>query len=234
MRSLSRIDDESVIVTEGPLGAPQSSFEIEPVPAVTQKSDSATILMRLPQLSGLRVSPATFRKLCAANRDLRLTRTPRGTLIVMPPAGSDSGSRNATITAQLWAWNQASKLGICFDSSSGFTFPDGMVHAPDASWIKRERWEKLDSAQKRRFAPISPDFVIELCSPSDNRNLIRRLMRQYMDQGVQLAWMLDPDAALVEIYRAGQPVESLTKPAALSGEGVLPGFVLDLRGVLFE
>ncbi len=185
-------------------------------------------------MSGLRISPRAFWKLCAANPDLRMTRTAEGKLIIMAPAGSDSSYRNAGLSAQLWNWNQATRLGVCFDSSGGFTFPNGLAHAPDASWITQERWNRLTSQQKKKFAPICPDFVAELLSPSDRRVDVRARMREYLDQGVRLGWLIDPDAGEVEIYRPGRPVETLTNPATLSGEDVLPGFVLDLKGILFD
>jgi Uma2 family endonuclease len=191
-------------------------------------------LVRMPARSGLRVSDRAFWRLCAANPDLRMTRTSRGELIVMPPAGSETGSRNAGLTAQLWVWNQAHRLGVAFDSSAGFTFPDGLVHAPDASWVIRERWDRLTPDQRGKFAPICPDFAAELLSPSDRRGEARTLLQEYIGQGVRLGWLIDPGEAEVEVYRPGRPVEVLHRPVTLSGEDVLPGFVLGLKGILFD
>jgi Uma2 family endonuclease len=182
----------------------------------------------------LRVSSAGFWRLCAANRDLRLERTAQGVLIVMSPAGSQSGASNAELSGQLFVWAKADGTGLSFDSSTGFTLPNGAVRAPDASWIRRSRWEALAPEQMRKFAPICPDFVAELMSPSDDRPDVQAKMREYIEQGVRLGWLIDPEAGEVEIYRPSRPVETLDRPQTLSGEGVLPGFVLDLKGILFD
>jgi Uma2 family endonuclease len=193
-----------------------------------------TIALMVPRSSGLRASPRAFWRLCVANRDLRLERTARGEVIVMAPAGSDSGWRNGKLTMRLGNWAEAEGSGEFFDSSTGFTLPNGAVRAPDASWIVRDRWSALPLPARKRFAPICPDFVIEITSPSDPLRMTREKMREYLDQGVRLGWLLDPEHALVEISRPGQPVETLERPATLSGENVLPGFVLDLQGILFD
>lgn len=197
--------------------------------------DASKISLRVPSpLSGLIVSPEAFWDLCVANPALRLTRTARGGLIVMAPAGSDSGSRNFDICGQLWAWNRANRLGRAFDSSAGFTLPNGYVHAPDASWIVQERWDAIPRDQQKKFAPICPDFVAELMSPSDRRSDVVEKLEEFIAQGARLGWLIDPKAVEVEIHRPGRPVEVLKRPATLSGEDVLPGFVLDLKGILFD
>lgn len=198
------------------------------------KVESEPIALMVPERSGLRVSDRGFRRLCRANRDLRLERTARGELIVMAPAGSESGGRNAGLTGQLWAWNRATGLGYTFDSSAGFRLPNGATRAPDASWIARDRWEALAPEERRRFAPICPDFVVELMSPTDRRDEVRAKLREYLAQGARLGWLLDPDAAEAEVHRLSLPVEVLRRPATLTGEAVLPGFVLDLKGILFD
>lgn len=201
----------------------------------TANVDESKVSLALPpHCPGLWVSPEAFWEICAANPDLRLTRTAEGGLIVMAPAGSESGARNFSLSGQLWTWAHASGLGVGFDSSAGFTLPNGFVHAPDASWIVRDRWETLTAEQKRKFAPICPDFVAELMSPSDDRPDVRDKLREYIAQGARLGWLIDPDAGEVEIHRPGRPVEVLNRPATLSGEDVLPGFVLDLKGILFD
>jgi Uma2 family endonuclease len=184
--------------------------------------------------SGLRASPKAFWRLCAANPDLRLERTAKGEVIVMPPAGSESGVRNSGLTARLWNWNDRTKLGVVLDSSGGFTLPNSAVKAADVSWISLERWNSVTAKERKKFAPICPDFVVELTSPSDDLGKTREKMREYLAQGVRLGWLLDPKSGLAEIYRPGQPVESLDRPATLSGEDVLPGFVLELQGILFD
>jgi Uma2 family endonuclease len=184
--------------------------------------------------TGLTVSPEAFWDICAANPDLRLTRTADGELIAMAPAGSETGFHNAGLTARLWNWNDANGLGVVFDSSAGFTLPNGFVHAPDAAWIARDRWDALAPEERKKFAPICPDFVAELMSPSDTRHDTRDKLLEFLNQGVRLGWLLDPKAVEVEVYRPGQPVEVLKRPATLSGEDVLPGFVLDLKRILFD
>jgi Uma2 family endonuclease len=193
-----------------------------------------TMALMVPRRSGLRASAESFWRLCAANPDLRLERTSRGEVIVMPPAGSDSGKKNAGVTAQLWNWNRATNLGEVFDSSAGFTLPNGAVRAPDACWIDRRRWEVVPPEDRKKFTRISPDFVVEITSPSDTLAMAREKMKEYLNQGVRLGWLLDPSRARVEIYRPGREVEALDRPATLSGEDVLPGFVLDLQGILFD
>jgi Uma2 family endonuclease len=174
-----------------------------------------------------------FEQICSANGDLRLERTAAGELIVMPPTGGDTGRRNLGLSAQLWNWNQQSSLGIAFDSSTGFTLPNGAIRSPDASWVKLDRWQALTPLQRRKFIPLCPDFAIELGSPTDELRETQAKMQEYLANGLRLGWLLNPKAKQVEIYRLGQPVEILQNPASLSGESVLPGFVLDLTEILF-
>jgi len=195
---------------------------------------SEPVLLAVPRRSGLRVSDRGFLRLCRSNPDLRLERTESGELIVMAPAGSDSGLHNAELTRQLGNWNRAAGLGFLFDSSAGFRLPAGATRAPDASWIARDRWLALTPVERRGFAPICPDFVVELMSPSDDRDEVRDKLIEYIRNGARLGWLLAPDDAQAEIYRPGRPVEVLDRPATLSGEDVLPGLVLDLRGILFD
>ncbi|MGP0069785.1 MAG: Uma2 family endonuclease [Isosphaeraceae bacterium] len=192
----------------------------------------ATIPLVMP--AGVRVSERGFWRICRANPDLRLERNANGELIVMPPAGMDSSRRNMSIGAQLWYWNQRSGLGIAFDSSAGFTLPNTAIRGPDASWMTRERWDALPQRERERFSHICPDFVVELRSKTDEMNTLRKKMEEYIGQGVRLGWLIDPKGGTVEIYRPGRPVETLERPVTLSGEDVLPGFVLELRGILFD
>jgi Uma2 family endonuclease len=180
------------------------------------------------------VSTDDFWRLCLANPELRLERDASGELIVMPPAGMDSGQRNAGITGQLWNWNQRTKLGVVVDSSAGFTLPNTAIRGPDACWMTVERWETLPVDERRRFSRICPDFVVELSSPSDDLSELEAKMEEYISQGVRLGWLIDPRSGTVAIYRTGRPMERLSRPATLSGEDVLPGFVLDLKGILFD
>ena len=186
----------------------------------------------VPPRSGLRVGPRGFARLCAANPDLRLERTARGELIVMAPAGTETGGRNASLTAQLWIWNRATGLGHCFDSSAGYTLPNSAIKAPDASWITNDRWQAVPVKARVGFAPICPDFVAELRSPSDSSSVLHAKMLEYIEQGARLGWSLDPHTGKVGIHRPGRVVEWRERPATLSGEEVLPGFVLDLAGIM--
>lgn len=178
-----------------------------------------------------KVSYEQFKELAAVNRDLRLERTATGELIVMPPTGSDTGKRNIDIEGQLWVWNRQTKLGVVFDSSTGFHLPNGADRSPDASWVKLERWEALTPKEREGFAPICPDFVVELRSPSDSIETLRAKMREYMENKASLGWLIDRKSRKVEIYRQGRDVEVLDNPTTVSGEDVLPGFVLDLSEV---
>ena len=198
--------------------------------------DVPAIPLMVTPRPGLRISERGFSRLCAANPELRLERSAQGELIVMPPAGSETGGRNAGLTAQLWLWNDRSEHGMVFDSSAGFRLPNGASRSPDAAWVARDRWEALPPEDRRGFAPICPDFVVELMSPSDqgHRSEVRLKMGEYWEQGVRLGWLLDPEAREIEIYRPGQVVETLANPGTLLGEDVLSGFVLELRGIFPE
>jgi Uma2 family endonuclease len=170
--------------------------------------------------------------LSGANSDLRLERTAQGELIIMSPAGSRSGGRNFELAGQLYTWVKASGRGIAFDSSAGFRLPNGAIRSADLAWVERDRWEALSPDEQDRFAPICPDFVVELRSPSDPIAEVRAKMREYRAHGTRLGWLIDPQRKTVEIYRPRRRVEVLNTPATLSGEDVLPGFVLDLKGIL--
>jgi Uma2 family endonuclease len=174
------------------------------------------------------LSDEQFFQLCQDNRDLRLERSAKGDLIIMPPTGGETGNSNAGITAQLWLWNNLHKLGIVFDSSTGFKLPNGADRSPDAAWIPLEKWQALTPQQKERFLPLSPDFVIELMSASDSLETARKKMQEYLDNGTRLGWLINRKTREVEIYRQGQAVEILTDPESLSGESILPEFSLNL------
>lgn len=192
------------------------------------------LALSVPPDVHLRVSDEDFWRLCQENRDLRLERTAEGELIVMPPAAPDGSQRNAGITAQLWIWNRQANLGVAFDSSAGFTLPNSAIRGPDASWMTSERWGQITREERLKFPHVCPDFIAELRSTSESMKDLRDKMREYLAQGARLGWLIDPMGGTVEIYRPGRPVETLEKPATLSGEDVLPGFVLDLEGILWE
>ncbi|WP_017661687.1 Uma2 family endonuclease [Baaleninema simplex] len=190
------------------------------------------LLLHLPSELALQVTREQFAALAAANRELNLERTAIGELIVNPPTGGESGKRNAKIITQLGVWCEANEmLGEYFDSSTGFELPNGANRSPDASWVLRERWEALTLEQREGFIPLCPDFVIELRSKTDSLKELRAKMQEYMDNGAQLGWLIDPQNKQVEIYRAGQAVEVLENPSMLSGEEVLPRFMLKLQRI---
>ncbi|MBW4621623.1 MAG: Uma2 family endonuclease [Cyanosarcina radialis HA8281-LM2] len=178
-----------------------------------------------------KVTREQFEQLAGVNRDLRLERTATGELIVMPPTGSVTGNRNLDIEGQIWLWNRQTKLGVAFNSSTGFHLPNGSDRSPDAAWIRLERWEALTPEEREGFAPICPDLVVELRSTSDDLKSLREKMREYLENQARLGWLIDRKNRKVEIYRQGRDVEILDSPATLSGEDVLPGFVLDLTNV---
>ena len=172
-----------------------------------------------------------FYELCQANRDLRLERTATGEIIIMPPAGGETGHRNIKLAFQLEAWSSQNDLGLAFDSSTGFKLPSGAERSPDASWIKCDRWNSLNAEQKRKFPPLCPDFVIELRSETDSIKTLQLKMLEYMDNGAKLGWLIDPKTQKVEIYRLGKQVEIIQNPATLFGEDILPGLVINLSSI---
>jgi Uma2 family endonuclease len=193
-----------------------------------------TLTLNVPPAVGL--TDEQFYQLCIANEPWQLELTQTGELIIIPPTGGESGIRNSNLTTDLNLWNRQTKLGKVFDSSTEFKLPSGAYRCPDAAWVKLERWEALTKDEKRRFPPICPDFIIELRSESDALEKLRTKMREYQENGASLGWLIDPQTPLVEIYRPGQDVEVLNfsydNPPQLSGEEVLPGFVLDLTIIL--
>jgi Uma2 family endonuclease len=193
-----------------------------------------TLTLNVPPTVGL--TDEQFYQLCVANKEWRLELTAEGELIIMPPTGGESGISNAGLTAKLYNWNDQTQLGKVFDSSTEFRLPSGAKRSPDVSWVIRARWEALTPEQRKRFPPLSPDFVIELRSETDSLEKLRLKMREYLANGIRLGWLIDPQTPLVEIYRHSQDVETINfsfdEPPTLSGEDVLPGFVLDLTPIL--
>jgi Uma2 family endonuclease len=149
----------------------------------------------------------------------------------MAPTGGTTGNRNLDIEGQLWLWNRQTKLGKTFNSSTGFQLPNGADRSPDAAWVRQERWDALTPEQQDGFVPLCPDFVLELRSKNDNMEPLRVKMREYMENGARLGWLIDRKNKKVEIYKQSQEVEVLDNPTTVSGEDVLPGFVLDLTEV---
>ena len=175
--------------------------------------------------SVLRMNRHEFFQFCQANPELRLELTSRGDLIIMPPTGSKTGQRNFTLTTQFGMWMQSDESGVGFDSSAGFTLPNGAVRAPDLAWILKERWDALSADEQEEFAPICPDFVVELLSRTDRLETIQNKMREYIANGAQLGWLIDPKARNVYVYRPNEAVICLSDPKTISGDPLLPKFV---------
>lgn len=191
--------------------------------------ENSPIVLHLQPIINL--TDEEFFEFCQINRDLRIERTATGELLIMPPTGSETGNRNAKLIVQLGVWAERDGTGIYFDSSTGFKLPNGAERSPDAAWVKLERWNALSSQQQRKFAPICPEFVVELRSPSDQLKPLQEKMQEYLENGTLLGWLIDRKNRQVYIYRPGVAVECSDNPDSLSGESVLPGFVLDLSKI---
>jgi len=179
-------------------------------------------------LDKVHLSDEQFYDICQNNRELKFERSPIGELIIMSQVGGESGNREADLIIDLGIWNRQTGLGYTFSSSTIFKLPNGGDRSPDAAWIVRERYSPLTPEQRRKFPPIAPDFVIELRSATDSLEVLHVKMGEYMDAGVQLGWLINPQQQQVEIYRPGQEVEVRNLPTELSGEEILPGFTLSL------
>lgn len=196
---------------------------------ITAEPSAPAVLALKVQSVGL--TDEQFEKLCQDNPDLRIELTSKGELIIMPPTGMKTGWRNSKITGRLLEWTEKDGSGLSFDSSTLFTLPDGSKRSPDASWIRRERVEKLSQEEQAGFAAIVPDFVIELRSPSDRWPVLEEKMLDYMRNGVQLAWLIDPTSKRVYIYRPSQPVETLDNPETVSAQPELVGFTFNVQEI---
>jgi Uma2 family endonuclease len=168
---------------------------------------------------------------CRINREWRIERTAEGELEIMPPTGWETSDRNSEINMQLRLWAKRISEGVASESSGGFILPSGAMRSPDAAWVRRERLANLAAGQKQRFLSLCPDFVSELRSPSDPLSTIQAKMREYVENGAHLGWLIDPEERKVYVYRPGDTVQVLDDPGTLYGGPVLPGFVLDLKPV---
>lgn len=169
---------------------------------------------------------------CQLNRDLRIERDAEGALILMAPVGGASSARNMEVCRQLANWAQQDGSGIAFDSSVGYILPNGAMRSPDASWVRKDRWDALRADEREKFLPLCPDFVVELRSPSDRLASLQRRLRELIRNGAQLGWLIDPRRRSVHVYRPGQPVRTLLAPGEITADPPLNGFVLDLRPIL--
>ena len=194
-------------------------------------ADTPTLPLRLHMPAELRFTDDELFAFCSANRELRVERDADGDLSIMSPTGGETSDRNATLSYQLYRWAKRDGRGRAFESSAGFLLPDGSMRSPDAAWVRRERLRALDPADRRRFLPLVPDFVIELRSPSDPIRSLEEKMTSYRDQGVTLGWLIDPETRRVHVVRPGREIEIIENAKQLAGDPELPGFVLELAEI---
>ncbi|WP_026100431.1 Uma2 family endonuclease [Fortiea contorta] len=191
---------------------------------------SSPLVLQIP--SSMQMTDEQFFEFCQVNRDLRIERNQLGEISIMTPTGSETGNREFNIALQLGVWSEQDGTGICFSSSTGFTLSTGAKRSPDASWMKIARWNTLSKTQQEQFAPICPDFIVELRSASDRLQTLQEKMTEYMQEpGVQLGLLIDRKHRQVYIYRPGKPEECLDHPVSVNCEPVLPGFILNLNKV---
>ena len=177
------------------------------------------------------ISDQNFEKLCQKNKDFRIEQTAEGELIIMPPTLPDTGWRNTKLITQTENWSNFLKTGIVFDSLTYFTMPNGARRSPDVSWMRREKWNNFTNEEREKVSRIVPDFVIELRSSTDSLKTLQNKMREYIENGVSLGWLIDPKNKKVYIYRANGETEILDDPETVSGEDVLIGFELNVREI---
>lgn len=182
-------------------------------------------------LETVNLTDEQYYQLCIHNKNLRFERNANGDLVIMSPTGGETGNRNGKIIQQLFNWSDEDETGIPFDNATGFTLPNGADRAPDAAWIPIEKWNALPSEQRQKFLPLCPDFVVELMSPSDSLKVTQQKMQEYLDNGTKLGWLINRKTRRVEIYRPDREVETLNNPSTLSGEDLLPGFILKLSKI---
>lgn len=194
--------------------------------AVVNKSDLLPL-----EIGTLNFTAEQFERLCAANPDRSLELTATGELVVMSPVGGESGRSELKLGSRVLNWNEETGLGEAFSSSTIFILPDSSQRSPDVAWVERSRWEALTLEERKKFLPLAPDFVIELRSQTDRLPPLQAKMLEYQGNGVRLGWLINPQQQQVEIYRLGKEVEVLQSPTTLSGEDVLPGFVLNLTNI---
>ncbi len=179
----------------------------------------------------IKMNDNQFFEFCNANRDVRIERNAQGEVIIMPPTGWNTGDGNSEINFQLRLWKKKDKTGKCVDSSTGYVLPNSAIMSPDASWILKERLDKLSSDQRQKFLPIAPDFVIELCSQSDSLSKLKTKMKEYIENGVSLGWLIDSKEQKVYVYRSNEELEILENPTGVSSEPILRGFTLNLKEI---
>ncbi len=199
----------------------------------------ADVSLRFPEpfffvlkVPGYKFTDEELYKIDADNEHLRIETNANGDLEIMPPPFPDTSRKNIAIDARLWIWAEKDKTGVCFESSAKFTLPNGAKRMPDAAWILKERYFAFSETERtERFTRIAPDFVIELRSKSDRLPILQKKMREYIENGVRLGWLIDPYKKRVHIYRADKTIEIQENAKSVSGEDVLQGFELDLTEI---
>lgn len=190
-------------------------------------SESQPLILHLGLIL-LKMSDHEFFVFCQSNPEWRLERTREGDLVVMPPTGGWTGTRNFTLIGLFSQWVEADRTGLGFDSSTGFTLPNGAQRSPDVAWVRRSRWETLTVEEQEEFPPLCPDFVVELRSRSDDLATLQTKMQEYVANGAQLGWLIDPHEKKIYIYRPHAEVCCMENPLTISGEPLLAGFTLNV------
>lgn len=196
---------------------------------VLEQTERASVLVHMRPL--FEMNDEQFEEFCRLNRDLRIEMTAAGDLIIMPPTFSRTGNRNFKLTQQLANWTEKDGTGVGFDSSALFVLPNGAKRSPDASWVSKSRLASLTEEQRAKFLPLCPDFVVELRSSSDSLAELQEKMREYLNNGARLGWLLDPTTRSVYVYRADGAIEEIKNAERVEGDPLLTGFVLDLHGI---
>ncbi|AFY37691.1 protein of unknown function DUF820 [[Leptolyngbya] sp. PCC 7376] len=178
--------------------------------------------------SVVKIDDEQFAQICKNNPDVQFERSAAGELIIMPPVGVESGNREMDLMGQLWNWNRSKQLGKVFSSSTCFKLPNGALKSPDAAWVELSKWQNLDLQERKKFACLCPDFVIELRSESDSLRTLQNKMTEYIENGVKLGWLIDPQKEEVTVYQVDKEPEVLVKPQSINGDDILPDFVCTL------
>ncbi len=203
----------------------------EPIPAIESDGIEPTRIMLRPLLA---LDHEQFLLLAQQNSLLRMELSAQGEVLIMAPTGSITGWHNGEISCQLANWNKQHQRGLVFDSSTLFGLPRGSIRSPDASWVEKTRWQALSKKEKEAIAPLCPDFVIELRSKTDRLVVLKKKMDEYLANGAQLGWLVDPLLRQVHLYEQGQSARLLDQPASVLGTGCVAGFELDLKEIFAE
>lgn len=196
----------------------------------TALPNTLPLVLRLGPLRH-KFSDAEFFELCRSNPGLSIERTSEGDLVMMSPSGGKTGNQHTRLVARLGAWAEADGSGLLFDASTGFLLPNGAVRSPDVAWVRRSRWETLTESEQAGFPPLCPDFVLELRSPTDRLKDLSEKMAEYLANGAELGWLIDPLEKKVHVYRASEAAVALDHPETIAGEPLMQGFVLRLAEI---